>query len=148
MKRGRSDLDEWPAFDAPLLRAVAEAFLRRRRAIRYQAGLSCEREFNEGPDGSAERLNLDLCLGRSSMRLSVWEDGGMWLRLCVPGPGRECGWVFLDQFHGDICDVSPAALVGMVEATIAKPFQAEKSHPLSYREWLRMIWGRVGPSTS
>ena len=118
MRRQRAGSPGWPTLDAPLLRDVASAFLSRRKALRYQAGLSCGREFSETAGGVLERFNLDLWGGR--VRLSVWADGGLWLLVCVPGQGRHSGWSFQDSFHGGMCDVSAQALVGMVEATLAR----------------------------
>src|SRR6266542_6648813 len=96
VKRQRESYDEGPVFDSPLLQDVAAAFRRRAKAIRYQAGLSCEREFSETAEGVFERLNVDLHGGH--MRLSVWGDGVLWLSVCVPGAGRNSGWAFKDSF--------------------------------------------------
>ena len=146
MKRNRADeVSLWPTFDSTLLQEVVSAFARRRKAIRYKSGLSCEREFSETGSGAWERLNVDLQPGIGDLRLSVWEDGVMWLRLCMPGTGRNSGWAFMDEFHGSINDISPETVVAMIENTIAEPFRAESSAPMEYRERLRMIWGRVQP---
>src|SRR5262249_20469931 len=115
MKRERADVSQWPTFDSSLLQEVAAAFLRRRKAIRYKAGLSCEREFSETAHATSERLNLDMRPGNGDLRLTVWEDGVMWLRLCVANLGRNTGWAFNDHFYGPIQDVSPETLVAMVE---------------------------------
>jgi hypothetical protein len=130
----------WPAFDSPLLRDVAAAFLSRRKALRYQAGLSCGRDFSETAGGVWERFNLDLRGGH--VRLSVWADGSLWLSVCVAGRGRHTGWSFQDSFHGGMSDVSARALVGMVEATLALPFGED---PPRERERLRELWARVHP---
>jgi hypothetical protein len=143
MKRKQADVSLWPTFDSSLLQSVASAFIHRRKTIRCQAGLSCEREYSEKDRGASERLNLDLHPGNGDLRLSVWQDGGMWLRLCVSGSGRNSGWAFMDEFHGSINDVSPETLVTMIEKTIATRFRPESSDPMEYREQLRTIWGRV-----
>jgi hypothetical protein len=129
---------DWPTFDAPLLREIAAAFLRRRKAIAYQVGLSCQREFSESADGAVERLNLDA----GDLRLSAWSDGVMWLAVCVRGFGRGAGWAFKDTFHGDVQDVSAEALVGMVETTLALTFGAD---PDKERQQVRRVWARVRP---
>jgi hypothetical protein len=133
-----STTGDWPTFDAPLLREIAAAFLRRHKAIAYHVGLSCDREFSESVAGAVERLNLDA----GDLRLSVWSDGVMWLAVCVRGFGRNAGWAFKDAFHGDVQDVSAEALVGMVETTLALPFGAE---PDKERQQLRGVWARVRP---
>ena len=145
MKRKQADVSLWPTFDSSLLQSVASAFLRRRKTMRYQAGLFCEKEFGETDRGTSERLNFDLHPGNGDLRLSVWEDGVMWLRLCVSGSGRNSGWAFMEDFHGSINDVSPETLVAMIEKTIATRFRPESSDPTEYREQLRTIWGRVEP---
>jgi hypothetical protein len=130
--------DNWPKFDTQLLRDIAAAFKRRRRAIAYQVGLSCEREISESAAGAMERLNVEA----GDMRLSAWSDGVLWLGVCVPAFGRGAKWAFKDAFHGDTQDVSAEALVGMVEATLALPFGND---PPKEREQLREVWARVGP---
>jgi hypothetical protein len=145
MKQKQTDASRWPAFASSLLQAVAAAFLRRRKAIRYQAALSCEREFSETALAVLERLNLDVRRGRGDLRLTIWEDGIMWLRLCVASRGRNAGWAFNDQVRGVIHDVSPEVLVAMVEATISEPFDPGSSDAEKYRERLWIIWQRVWP---
>lgn len=140
VKRKPTTPADWPEFDSALLRDIADAFRLRRKALRYRAGLSCEREFTETTEGASERLNIDLRDDR--IRLSVWEDGILWFRVCVSGTGRNSGWAFLDSFHGDVQDVSPRTLVGMVEATLAIGFGAD---PPAERERLRNVWDRVRP---
>ena len=130
----------WPTFDAPLLRAVAAAFLLRRKAIKYHAGLACQREFSESATGTFERLNLDT--GAGHLRFSIWADGVMWLAVCIRGSGRGAGWAFKDTFHGDVNDVSAEALVAMVEATLALPLGSD---PDRERQQLRAVWTRVRP---
>jgi hypothetical protein len=143
MKRPKANRSNWPEFDSPVLQAVAEAFQRRRKALRYQAKLSCEREFSEMPTGTFERIIFDLKPRNGKLRLSVWEDGEMCISLCVRGDSRKGAWAFADQFHGGIHDVSPATLLAMVEATLADPFQPGVSDIVEYRESLRRIWKRV-----
>jgi hypothetical protein len=128
----------WPAFDAPLLRGIAAAFARRRKAIASRSGLSCGREFTESAAGAVERLNLEA----GALRLCVWADGVMWLTACVRGMGRGAGWAFKDAWHGDVQDVSAEALVGMVEATLALRLGSD---PDRERRELRAVWARVHP---
>jgi hypothetical protein len=86
---------DWPTFESPLLREIAAAFLRRRKAIAYPGGLSCEREFSESAVGAVERLNIEA----GDLRLSAWSDGAMWLAVCVRGFGRGVGWAFKDSLR-------------------------------------------------
>ena len=146
MKRKQAEAPGWPKFDAPLLQEIVAAFQRRRKALRNQAGLSCEREFTETPSGAFERLNFDLCPSFGDMRLTVWEDGELWLRFCVPAFQRHGGWAFQDDFHGTTDDISPAALVALVEATIRESFYPGRSDPAAHRTRLRTIWQRVRPA--
>jgi hypothetical protein len=130
--------EDWPTFDAPLLREIAVAFTRRRKAIAYHSGLSCERAFSESATGAVERLNIET----GDLRLSAWSDGVIWLAVYVPGFGRGAGWAFKDAFHGDVQNVSAETLVGMVEATLALSFGAD---PEKEQQQLRGVWARVGP---
>ena len=145
MKRKRADESQWPTFDSPLLQSVVSAFHRRHKAIRHHSALACEREFSETSCGASERLNFDLRPGNGDIRLSVWEDGAMWLRLCVRASGKNSGWALMDEFHGSIDDVAAETLVAMIEETIAHPFYPESSDAAEYRNRLRLIWGRVQP---
>jgi hypothetical protein len=142
---GRKGLspDGWPEFEAPLLREVAAAFLRRRKTLAYHAALSCRKEFAEGSDGVRERLDLvrQGVLG-GIVQLSVWADGEVWVSVCVRGRGRNSGWAFADSFNGTALDVSAATLVGMVGATAALRFGPD---PPAERERLRLVWARVSP---
>jgi hypothetical protein len=130
----------WPAFDAPLLQDVVAAFARRRKAIAYHTDLTCTRELCESASGIIERFNLDL--RSDSLRLSVWADGTLWLRLCHRGLGRNTGWAFIDHFYGNAQVVPAAALVSMVEQTLGLQIGTE---PASERQQLRAIWTGVGP---
>jgi hypothetical protein len=129
---------DWPTFDAPLLRDMATAFLRRRKTIAYRAGLSCVREFTESAAGAIERLKLET----GHLCLCIWADGVMWLGVSIRGVGRGAGWAFQEAFHGDVQDVSAEALVGMVEATLALPLELE---PARGRQDLWAVWARLHP---
>ncbi len=129
---------DWPTFDAPLLRGIAAALQRRRKAIAYRSGLSCGREFTESAAAAVERLNLEA----GALRLCIWADGVMWLAVCVRGCGRGAGWSFKETLHGDVQDVSAEVLVGLVEATLALRLGSD---PQREREELRAVWARVHP---
>jgi hypothetical protein len=144
MKRKRTPPSQEPEFNSPLLREIAEAFLRRRKALRYKARFKFEREFSETPESATERLNLDL-QDDGLLRLSVWEDGVMWFGISVRAPGRNQGWAFQDDFHGSILDVSVQSLVVMVEQSLAVRFRAGVTDRVEYREQLRAVWARVRP---
>jgi hypothetical protein len=145
MGRRRASTEGWPEFDAPLLREVAEAFARRRKALGYQAALSCRKEFAEGEHGTCERLDLARAdfPGRS-IQLSVWAEGGLWVSVRLRGRGRNSGWSFADEFRGSALDVGPSTLVEMLAATVAVSFDFG-SDPPAERQRLRRVWGRVLP---
>jgi hypothetical protein len=131
----------WPTFDAPLLRDVSSAFLRRRKAIAYHTGLTCSRNFTESATGAVERLHLV----SGHLQLAVWEDGGLWVGAFIRGLSRNAGWAFQDAFHGDMLDVSAGALVGMFEASGLLPYWPESEDK---RERLRAVWSRIRPRTA
>jgi hypothetical protein len=133
----------WPAFAAPVLQGVVIAFQRRRKAICYHGRLSCSRELNETAKGNCERLNVDFeGLLRLQLRLGLWEDGMLWLRACLPHPGRNRGWAFLDHFYGHLGGLAPAELVEKFEATILLCSVGGKD---DRSERLRELWQVVGP---
>jgi hypothetical protein len=109
MKRKFKESADWPEFDSPLLQQVSLAFLRRRKALRVRAAMTCGREFSETDTGGVERLNLDLPL--AFLRLCAWADGCMWLGISIPAGGRNAGWAFQDDFHGTVQDVTGETLV-------------------------------------
>jgi hypothetical protein len=134
----------WPVFAAPVLRDVAAAFQRRRKAIGYHGRLSCGQEFSETATGSHERLNLDYeSLPGLQLRLSLWEDGTLWLRACIRRPGTNQGWAFLDHFYGTWHDLAPSELVENFEATI---LVCSGAVPAEAGERLRALWRTAGPS--
>jgi hypothetical protein len=138
-----ADAQAWPEFDSPLLGAIAAAFCRRRRAIRYHGPLACTRELSETPQGTFERLNMDHG-DRAQLRLSVWADGAMWLRACAPRPGRNAGWAFLCCFDGEVSGIAADEIVRLFEASLlvcTVPGDA-------VTERLRELWQAVHPSDS
>jgi len=135
----------WPTFDALLLQNVAAAFRHRRKAIRHQGALTCARVFDEKSRGTFERLNIDFKgLRRLDVRLSVWEDGSMWLRVCLPGVGRDSGWAFLSSFYGEIARLSVTEVVERFEATSLLCFNPQPD----CAEKLRGLWREVGPRSA
>jgi hypothetical protein len=140
MKR-KPVVPNWPVFDAALLQEVSAAFLRRRKAIAYEAGLTCVRDFSE----SATRVTERLSLVSGHTQLAVWADGGLWVGVFVRGQGRNSGWAFRDVFYGDMLDVSAETLVGMLEATRLLCYWPEQD---CKRERLRRIWSRVRPGNT
>src|SRR5215207_1243495 len=80
-----------PIFESLTLDAVAAAFHRRGKAMRYHGEFSVTREIDAGD----ERLNVDYSgLAKLQLRLSVWITGDWWFLACQPQPGRNGGWLF------------------------------------------------------
>jgi hypothetical protein len=129
----------WPGFDSSFLGDIASAVQRRGKAIRYQTRLSCEREWEERTDGTWERMNLDL-VSHVQVRLSVWSDGIMWLRVCQAGPRRSGGWKFLDRLAGDVRLLPPSEVAERLEATLAL---CSSPHPANFSQRLRGLWKAV-----
>ncbi|MGL6075233.1 MAG: hypothetical protein ACRC8S_13830 [Fimbriiglobus sp.] len=129
---------DWPIFETEMLQQYSVAIEKRRKSLRYRAGLSCEREVTMCPQGNFERLNL--ALPGCGLRLSAWEDGIIWVSVSVAAPGRNAGWAFEDAFHGRLDDISPLALLNMIEATLEIPFGSD---PVAERPKLRLIWQRI-----
>ena len=141
MGRKQTESAGWPAFDSPLLQEITAAFLRRRKAIAYrlraEGGVACARDFSESASGTQEVVAL--AFGQR-IQFCVWDGGDLWLSVRIKAVGRNSGWAFQDHFYGDSQDVSGAALVRMVEATLALRFGSDF---LTERDRLRCVWRRV-----
>jgi hypothetical protein len=133
---------DWPVFDAPLLAGIATAFLHRRKALRYDGILQCERDFSELPNRVFERLNIDYRNG-IQLRLSVWEDGQIWFRACIPRRGRDGGWAFLHHFHGVVNGVPGEEITQLFEESCLLYYWKETENDRAVR--LRALWRRVSP---
>ena len=101
-----------PSFEWLALDAVAAAFRRRGKAIRYHGKLSVTREIDAGE----ERLNVDYSgLFKLQLRLSVWSTGDWWLLACQPRPGRAGGWLFKHELRGELANRVAVVLVKSFE---------------------------------
>lgn len=129
------------------LRAVLAELSSRQKAIKYRL-----QDFSHEVEGDIEngapfhRLNIDALLsgGRpTGVRLSIWDDGQMWLRVAKPGPASRGGWTFLDSFHGSVSDMGAGRVVQLLELTLnASRGISEKSiNSLPMR--LREIWAEA-----
>lgn len=78
---------------------------------------------------------------RLDVRLSVWEDGEMWLRVCLPAQGKKQGWAFLSSFYGRILRLSPTEVVARFEAIGLLCFDPAPD----CAEKLRELWSDVEP---
>jgi hypothetical protein len=138
---------DWPAFDAPLLREIAEAFATRRKAIRNKTmELSCEREIDEQDGKPYERLNLRVALfeeQRTRIYLSIWEDSALWL--CVHQP-TKCGLKFKMEFHGTAESTAPADIVAAFEETIRIAYEGSRPPGEEAKQMIRAVWEPVSPS--
>ena len=104
-----------PEFQAPVLAALAAAFCRRAKAIRYHGNISLAREI----DADDERLNFDYTgTSKLHLRLSVWSTGDLWFLACQRGSGRNGGWRFKYQVSGQVADRPPASIVESFEASM------------------------------
>lgn len=136
--KGKPVAPNWPGFDDALLQGVSSAFLRRRKAIAYQRGLACERDFSESATEVVECIHLIA----AHLRLVVWANGGLWVGVFVRAAGRNAGWAFRDSFYGNMLDVSAETLLAMFEATLSICYWPEEE---CKRERLRALWARVHP---
>ena len=101
-----------PEFSAPFLSAIADAFLRRGKAIRYQAKLLIQREI----DANEERLNVDYeGTFKLRLRLSVWITGDWWFLACQQKPGRSRGWLFKHELRGVLGHLRAESIVKSFE---------------------------------
>ena len=137
---------EWPLFEANLLSEISAAFRLRSKAISYQCrpgSFSIARSIEAAPSAT-ERLNIDAVRYCSTQfRLSVWADGGMWLRLCRPNSTRLGGWAFLVAFHGHMSQILSHDIVALFEQTLVIGSSATTSSGL--RTELMQVWQAMEP---
>jgi hypothetical protein len=123
---------------------AADAFLRRRRAIRHRGrDIELSRQIEATPDGVLERLNVDLSprvSRRSTLRLSLWPDGVGWIcasRGRPKAPGIR-GAVQL------VCTgVAPGTLCALFERSLSVADTARTSADIE--EALMQIWAACTP---
>lgn len=101
-----------PIFDSLTLDAVAEAFHRRGKAIRYHGKFSANRKIDAGD----ERLDVEHSgLSKLHMSLSVWSSGDWWFLTSQPRPGRNGGWLFKHELRGELDRLPAEAIVKAFE---------------------------------
>lgn len=87
-----------PVFDSLTLNAVADAFHRRGKAIRYHGKFSAKRKIDAGN----ERLDVEYSgLRKLQMSLSLWSTGEWWFLTCQCRPGKNGGWLFKHELRGE-----------------------------------------------
>ena len=88
-----------PIFESLTLDAVAVAFHRRGKALRYQGDLSMTRQIDAGDERLSihHRSTLDL-----SLKFSAWATGEWWFLACQRRPGRNGGWLFKHELRGEL----------------------------------------------
>lgn len=96
------------------LKSVADAFRRKSKSLGYADDWTCEHTMEGG-----ERLDIDFDVSRgaTSVRLSFWSDGAMWVRAARRADGANAGWAFVWAFHGRWTAVRTAQLVEIYEAS-------------------------------
>jgi hypothetical protein len=101
---------DWPEPKSDLLDGVVSAFRRRSKAIKH---MLLRWEMSLETDDSVERLNVDTFCSHH-IRLSVWADGQMWVRVCK---GDKNGWELNYSFHLDLNDNDPSTVTARFEET-------------------------------
>lgn len=136
--------NDWPTFDSPLLRRIVEAFGKRRKAIRHKTSeLTCERELDEQDGKPYERLNIQV--GRlekrpTRVRLSIWEDYGLWLGVHQPA---KRGWAFKIEFHGHVESIGPDEVVRIFEETMSLASEVSRSD--KSEDEIKELWKEAKP---
>ena len=123
-------MPEFPQFDAEYLGTLTDSFRSRSKAITGHAkGWTISREI----DGEYERFIVDADGFHGQLRLSVYNDGSLWLRLCRGRPKN--GWKFLLTFHGNRGNLETETIVE----------QFINSMAYDTADTLLLIWGNVDP---
>lgn len=119
----------FPQFDANTLVTLTDAFRTRSKAITYHAP---NWTISRDDETDSERFNVDADGHHGKLRLSIWSDGVMWMRLCR---GRaKNGWDFMLSFHGDRNDLDAQTIVEQFIASMT-----------SHSDTLLSTWGNVAP---
>jgi len=119
----------FPQFESDFLVALTDAFRSRSKAITGHAkGWTISREI----DGEYEQFIIDADGHHGQLRLSVYNDGELWFRLCRGRPKN--GWNFLLTFHGKCSNLE-------AETTVEQ-FINSMTHNT---ETLLTTWKNVGP---
>ncbi|MCZ7687404.1 MAG: hypothetical protein M5U28_55170 [Sandaracinaceae bacterium] len=87
---------------------------RKSKSLGYSDDWECEHTIEGGG-----RLNIDFDVspGATSVRLSFWSDGAMWVRASRRAEGARAGMAFVWAFHGRWTRVRAAQLVEMYQAS-------------------------------
>ncbi|MEM8650254.1 MAG: hypothetical protein AAGF54_06965 [Pseudomonadota bacterium] len=105
---------DFPSVNSDLLQNVISQFKKRSKAIKHKvSGWNLEVSI----DSNFERLNFDFEMFEKQIRLSVWEDGITWFRVCESA-GATKGWKFIYAFHATLLDENIHGLVGVFEKSL------------------------------
>ena len=118
-------IDGSALFENRVLRSVAEAILRRRKALSKAGGraFDLERSVDRTEGIAFERLDFSLApRSKESFRFTLWEDSTarVWRR-CL---GKKAGRASTSEYAADLWQVEPAAIVRAIEAAIAGDVEA------------------------
>jgi hypothetical protein len=114
---------ETGAFKSDRLQKLHDAFLQRRKAIKYQA-----KEFalsREIKDSTERLLVIWVSLFRVRLCLSVWSDGIFWLGVTKSGTSRKGGYEHYETFDGTLNCLTSPEVVALFEKTMLCPMEAK-----------------------
>ena len=104
-------IDDWPTPDSALLVEILAAFRRRSKAIKHKVTRwSAECDIEEG----LERLDIDFCPYGPEIRLSVWQDGCLLVRVCQ---ASKSGWLVNYTVEASVAQASASDIVSATEDT-------------------------------
>lgn len=132
-----------PRVPSPFIKGLLSAFVRRRKAIKYQLE-TFEPSFGIEEDEKGSELQLLQVEAATAegpptqISLKVWEHGEMWFRLCKPGASRIGGWVFNESFRGTAANLEGRKLVKLYEESLLAAFAPRDGAEL--RERILKIW--------
>ena len=122
-----------PYFRSIRLDTIAAALGRRAKAIKsHSRRFACAREAS----GNGERLDVDMETGEAQptqLRLSVWEDGSVWLSVHQRDTWRRGGWAFQYTGRGGAAHLEARAIVAMLEETCALVYGSTRATDVAER---------------
>jgi hypothetical protein len=132
-----------PDFVNIFLQSVADALVKRRKAISYRLDrLEITRTTDLKGNVPFERLNLVMRPhGRTSFHFTAWEDSMAWV--WVGNRKKTGGWIFEIKLHTDLWNLAPRDIVQRIEDTIFLcPWEARPAD-VQDQLGLEKIWNSV-----
>ena len=110
-------------FENLFLRGIADAILKRRKAIRYKTDrFAMDRGVDRKEGLTFERLDLSVERHRRDYEFTFWEDSVAWIWARQVHPKK--GTLFKFGFHAEVWNLPAKVVVARIESTILMDSEA------------------------